>query len=244
MKSAITQSQIDMLYGHMISTIIEGQIYLSGADAALDKDLLLNVIGITHVVNASNGAIVNKFDNHLLYYNINIEDKDDQDIIEYFDKVNDFLRNQYEHGDKVLFHCVQGVSRSATLVIAYLMKSKNMSLKEAFELAKSKRAKVQPNLKFAEALLTYEKQIRSCDDNSMNYYRLTGVRNRPSIAMKADTRTSEMTYETNNPVGPSMRKTSDSPNAESQMNDFVANKSDVQESTAIPTNRYCCIKIC
>ena len=88
---AISQPQLEVLYGHVIATIVEGHIYLSGGDAAIDKELMLNVIKITHVINASNGAIVNKFDNHIAYLNVNIEDKDDQNIIEYFDKVYAFL---------------------------------------------------------------------------------------------------------------------------------------------------------
>ena len=43
-----------------------------------------------------------------------------------------------------------GVSRSATLVIAYLMKSKGMKFADALAFLRSKRSKVRPNDNFVQ----------------------------------------------------------------------------------------------
>jgi protein-tyrosine phosphatase len=43
-----------------------------------------------------------------------------------------------------------GVSRSATIVIAYLMKKKHLSFKQAFEFVKIRRVIVWPNDGFIE----------------------------------------------------------------------------------------------
>ena len=51
-------------------------------------------------------------------------------------------------GYGVLVHCAQGVSRSASLILAFLMRKHNMSLKAAYQLLKQKRPVVKPNTNF------------------------------------------------------------------------------------------------
>lgn len=48
----------------------------------------------------------------------------------------------------VLVHCFAGVSRSATAVIAYLMKNKKLSFESALSLCKAKRKVTNPNQGF------------------------------------------------------------------------------------------------
>jgi protein-tyrosine phosphatase len=57
-----------------------------------------------------------------------------------------------------------GISRSPTLVIAYLMKTQNLSFSEAFDLVKKKRPIIHPNQGFKNQLLQYEQQLK----NNMN----------------------------------------------------------------------------
>lgn len=62
----------------------------------------------------------------------------------YFDKGADFI---YENLPKtnVLVHCFAGVSRSTSIVIAYLMKYKDMKFDNAYEFVKSQRTCAWPN---------------------------------------------------------------------------------------------------
>lgn len=57
---------------------------------------------------------------------------------------------------RILVHCNAGVSRSASICIAYLMMTENLQYAEAFALVKSKRECIQPNRGFVEQL----KQIK------------------------------------------------------------------------------------
>lgn len=57
---------------------------------------------------------------------------------------------------KVLIHCVAGVSRSATLCLAYLTKYKCRSLREAYHLMASKRPMVRPVVGFWKQLISFE----------------------------------------------------------------------------------------
>ena len=62
-------------------------------------------------------------------------------------------------GGRVLVHCVGGVSRSASVCIAYLMRSKRMSLREAYDYVKGKRSCIAPNINFMGQLLQYEGKL-------------------------------------------------------------------------------------
>ena len=58
----------------------------------------------------------------------------------------------------ILVHCNKGVSRSATFVIAYLMKKNDLTVDKALEYVKSKREIVSPNEAFIGQLRKYVQQ--------------------------------------------------------------------------------------
>ena len=60
----------------------------------------------------------------------------------------------------VFVHCFAGASRSATIVIAYLMKERGMSLREAYRFVKSKRCFINPNEGFVKQLQRFEKSLK------------------------------------------------------------------------------------
>lgn len=77
-----------------------------------------------------------------------------------FDDGIDYVRGHIENGKNVLVHCAAGVSRSASLVIAYMMKVKGMSFTESHNYVKSKRGVIQPNEGFIEQLKKYEQILK------------------------------------------------------------------------------------
>ena len=60
----------------------------------------------------------------------------------------------------MLVHCFAGVSRSASVVLAYLMREHGLSLRAAFKLAKAKRPFINPNEGFRVQLQKYEQELR------------------------------------------------------------------------------------
>lgn len=60
----------------------------------------------------------------------------------------------------MLVHCQAGISRSATICIAYLMHHKEIGLEEAFDFLKAKRAVISPNLNFMRQLTEYETELK------------------------------------------------------------------------------------
>jgi protein-tyrosine phosphatase len=94
------------------------------------------------------------------YLYINIDDDPDEDIYAHFDKAVDFVRSHIAAGSSVYVHCAAGVSRSATIVIAYLMAEHNMTLEEAYKHVKAKRSIIHPNWGFVNQLRRYEQVLK------------------------------------------------------------------------------------
>lgn len=74
----------------------------------------------------------------------------------YFDTVADKIKANKDKGGRTLVHCVAGVSRSASLCIAYLVKYEQMSLRQAYKFVKTARPIVRPNWGFWRQLINYE----------------------------------------------------------------------------------------
>ena len=86
----------------------------------------------------------------------NVDDFPQQNIIQYFGECLKFIKGD----EKILVHCAAGASRSATIVIAYLMWDKKMSYKDAHDFTKAKRSIIWPNSGFVDQLQLFEKLLK------------------------------------------------------------------------------------
>ena len=98
-------------------------------------------------------------DGDFIHLKFNIDDYSGQNIIQYFGKCLNFIKGE----DKVFVHCIAGASRSATIVIAYLMWTEKMAFEKALEFTQSKRSIVYPNCGFKEQLKMFEKLLNDND---------------------------------------------------------------------------------
>jgi len=65
------------------------------------------------------------------------------------------IKKYIDENKGVLVHCRAGVSRSASIVIAYLMKYHNLSFSQAQNYLRSKRPIINPNAGFITQLLNF-----------------------------------------------------------------------------------------
>ncbi|XP_031159841.1 dual specificity protein phosphatase 13-like [Sander lucioperca] len=123
----------------------------------------LHKLGITHVLNAAHskqGSIGDQsFYGNTVYFGIPAEDSDCFDLSQYFKPAADFIHKALKSKDgKVLVHCIMGVSRSATLVLAFFMLRQRLSLRDALRHVVQKRA-IYPNRNFLSLLLKLDEQL-------------------------------------------------------------------------------------
>jgi protein-tyrosine phosphatase len=84
-----------------------------------------------------------------------IRDIHEYPIINHFEEANEFIDKARTNKINVLVHCHAGVSRSASIVCAYLIKSKRWSPSQALEYVKQKRERAKPNISFWHQLNHY-----------------------------------------------------------------------------------------
>jgi protein-tyrosine phosphatase len=110
---------------------------------------------VTHILNISS-EVDNFFPDTFKYLNIRVLDVEETDLLKEFDRTNRFIQEAKEEGTSCLVHCKMGVSRSATVVLAYLMKEFNWTYEQTFQFTKQKRNCINPNDGFKQQLATYE----------------------------------------------------------------------------------------
>lgn len=85
------------------------------------------------------------------YKYVKIQDSPDENLLQHIDSSIRFIK---KCDDNVLVHCSMGISRSVGIVVAYLMKEKNMSYGKAIDYVRKRRPIANPNYSFVQQLKT------------------------------------------------------------------------------------------
>ncbi|XP_069869444.1 dual specificity protein phosphatase 2 [Dipodomys merriami] len=118
----------------------------------------LQARGITAVLNVS-ASCPNHFEGLFRYKSIPVEDNQMVEISAWFQEAIGFIDSVKNSGGRVLVHCQAGISRSATICLAYLIQSHRVRLDEAFDFVKQRRGVISPNFSFMGQLLQFETQV-------------------------------------------------------------------------------------
>ncbi|ESN93831.1 hypothetical protein HELRODRAFT_88016, partial [Helobdella robusta] len=115
----------------------------------------LHANNVRYILNVTR-EIANFYPETFEYVNVRVFDDDHVDLLIHWESTYKFISKARDHNCRVLVHCKMGVSRSASTVIAYVMKERNMSAAEATKFVRSRRSCIQPNPGFKRQLETYE----------------------------------------------------------------------------------------
>ncbi|KAK0483133.1 protein-tyrosine phosphatase-like protein [Armillaria luteobubalina] len=133
-----------------------GSLYLGSLAAVCEKDLLREH-HITHLVQVLDvpWLPISEKDGFSCY-RIDILDQASSDLRPHLEDACNYIDRALRGGKSVLVHCQQGISRSASIVIAFLIRNRGMSYDSAYSLVKRERACIKPNAGFVQALQEWE----------------------------------------------------------------------------------------
>lgn len=140
---------------HMAISQITPTLYLSGVDAALSHTVITNR-HITLIVNATVEHICPEYTG-VECMRVPVLDQPHASLSEHFDTVAERIHNNQT--GSTLVHCSAGRSRSASLVMAYLMKFRQATLLQSHYWVLEVRPFIRPNAGFWRQLLEYERKL-------------------------------------------------------------------------------------
>ncbi|CAD8173528.1 unnamed protein product [Paramecium octaurelia] len=137
----------------------KGALWLGNIKAAqnimnLSKENIRTVITVANNVNVS-------YPKHqkIIHKVFKVHDKENVTIQELIEMTNEEIEEAMKIGS-VLVHCMAGISRSATCVIAYLMNENKWTFDKTLKFVKQKRPCVNPNEGFKKQLISYSNEIQ------------------------------------------------------------------------------------
>ncbi|CAG9575365.1 unnamed protein product [Danaus chrysippus] len=133
--------------------LIDDGLYLGNLACARDHKTL-EQLGVTHILTVDLVPLPRSIldQTSLIIKYIKLADVPKEDLITHLPECNDFIKDSIANGGKVLVHCYFGVSRSAAVVIGYIMEKYGLCYEDAFVLVKSKRRFIGPNNGFVAQL--------------------------------------------------------------------------------------------
>ncbi|KAK3321360.1 protein-tyrosine phosphatase-like protein [Cercophora scortea] len=136
--------------------IIPNLLYLGPVSAASNTTFLARE-GITHVLSIGKSP-ASRIEG-IIYERLGLTDAEDSDIGPVVTNACDIIDGAERSGGKVLVHCSAAISRSPTVVAAYLMRRRGVTLRESLVRLVEGREAVAPNRGFLRQLCEMEREL-------------------------------------------------------------------------------------
>ena len=135
-----------------VPVAIDERVYIGDEDSARDIGVLQE-LGITHILIA--GSYMRAYLTNMNYKQLPLEDSLEQNLTNYLSEALAYIDNAQ---GKVLVHCAAGISRSGSIIVAYLMKKNNTGFDTALSMARNKSSRIRPNPNFERQLRAFNTQ--------------------------------------------------------------------------------------
>ena len=139
-----------------VCTVIPG-LHIGSQDAATNVQGLTEK-GVTHILNVA-FYISNPFESQFICETIEVADEPGANISVIFPRCCEFINAARKAGGGILVHCNAGISRSSTIVAAYLMQELGVGLDDALAMIRAARPVIKPNDGFMVQLRQYEEAL-------------------------------------------------------------------------------------
>ena len=154
------------------SCIIDKLLYYGNKKPAL-KDEELSNMGIKSIICLlPKESQIQHDPNKFIVLNINTGDSIICSLNEWAQKTSDFIEKNINENKPIYVHCSQGISRSTSCILHYLMNKKGMNLKDSFNLVKSKRKVASPTVGFFQDLIDLDFKLYGINSITLEEYSL------------------------------------------------------------------------
>jgi len=103
------------------------------------------------------------------YHQVDIVDLDYRDLLTYFPQTCKLIAVSVAKKRPILVHCRAGMSRSATVVCAYIMKTQNKSAIDAINFVRQRRNCIRPNVGFVQQLRHFHRMNYTLNANDRQF---------------------------------------------------------------------------
>lgn len=165
------KSQKIAAFGPICSQVYS-HVFVGGKQVAMNVETLRNH-RITHIINASSEVVPNAFEHEFDYLTLTLRDGVSEDLSPFFFQVLEYIESAVKANpeNKVFIHCHQGVSRSCSFVLAYMIWKEGLSFQRAFEQLKAIRGVCSPNSAFICQLLEFHHLVNQTT-STPTWYRI------------------------------------------------------------------------
>ena len=153
-------------YSIIKNGIFIGNVHSVIGNYSTNDDDILSEINIKVVISAlteeeyEDYMIGDQDFHNIEWHRLVVDDDKDEKISQYFFEVHNIINKALVENKNVIVHCAAGISRSSSLVIAYLMIENRWSYEEAYNYVKSKRSIINPNIGFVKQLKALEYRLK------------------------------------------------------------------------------------
>eukprot|EP00013_Stygamoeba_regulata_P025906 CAMPEP_0177647130 /NCGR_PEP_ID=MMETSP0447-20121125/10139_1 /TAXON_ID=0 /ORGANISM="Stygamoeba regulata, Strain BSH-02190019" /LENGTH=927 /DNA_ID=CAMNT_0019149701 /DNA_START=320 /DNA_END=3103 /DNA_ORIENTATION=+ len=172
---ALDSTRSRLKYFDPLCSQIAERLYL-GSDTVARNGPLLRENKITHVLNCAGVVCDNYFPEEFSYKMLFLMDGKTENVRAILPAVLEWMADAFEASpeNRIYVHCQQGVSRSSTMVIAYLMWKLQKGYSEVSDLVKQGRNVSSPNAGFMAQLMNWWRHVSTpLAERSPTLFRIT-----------------------------------------------------------------------